>query len=161
TAADRHTGFTLKTVSRLLELTVGHAELRHEFPGVVGRSPALARALSLLDRLADSDVPVLLTGETGTGKEGVAPALHAARPRAPPPFVAVTCAAIPASLFEAELFGFRKGAFTGAVRDHHGYCRQAEGGLLFLDEIGDLPLDLQPKLLRVLEEQRFRPVGAA
>jgi DNA-binding NtrC family response regulator len=145
--------------SRHVELTVGPLELRHAFPSVIGRGSAMARALSLLDRLADVDAPALLVGETGTGKEVFARALHAASRRSAGPFVAVNCAAIPPTLFEAELFGHQRGAFTGALRDHPGYVRQAEGGTLFLDEIGELPSAMQPKLLRLLEDRRVHPVG--
>jgi len=145
--------------SRIVELTLGPLELRHDFPQVVGRSAPMTRALVLLDRLSSEQVPVLLTGETGTGKEVFARALHDAGPRARGPFLALNCAAVPASIFESELFGHRRGAFTGAVRDHDGYAQQASGGTLFLDEVGELASDLQPKLLRMLEEHRIRPVG--
>jgi two-component system response regulator HydG len=145
--------------SRHLEMTFGHLELRHSFEGIVGRSGPMTKALAILDRVADRDEPVLLTGETGTGKEVFARALHAASRRAKKPFVAVNCSAVPGTLFEAELFGHQRGAFTGATRDHVGYVREAEGGVLFLDEIADLPLELQPKLLRMLEEKRVRPIG--
>jgi transcriptional regulator with PAS, ATPase and Fis domain len=145
--------------SRMLELTIGPIELGHSFDGIVGRSAAMTKALGVLDRLADSDVPVLLTGETGTGKEVFARALHTASARATKAFVAVNCTAVPAALFEAELFGYRRGAFTGAVRDHAGYVREADGGVLFLDEVGDMPLEVQPKLLRLLQEKTVRAVG--
>jgi DNA-binding NtrC family response regulator len=135
------------------------SDLAHCFPEVIGHSNALVHALSLLDRVTDTDYPVLFIGETGTGKEVFARALHAAGPRASAPFVAVNCTAMPPSLFEAELLGHRKGAFTGALRDHQGLVRSAQGGTLFLDEIGDLPLELQPKLLRLLQNKRVRPVG--
>jgi len=145
--------------SRHLELTIGPVELRHGFEGIIGRSRAMTRALAVLDRLADSDAPLLLTGETGTGKEVFARALHGASARAQKPFVGVNCSAVPAPLFEAELFGYRRGAFTGAVRDHPGLAREADGGTLFLDEVGDLPLEIQPKLLRLLQDGRVRAVG--
>ncbi|HEY1956389.1 MAG TPA: sigma 54-interacting transcriptional regulator [Polyangiaceae bacterium] len=146
--------------SRAFELTLGPVELRSAFEGVVGKSSPIQRALALLDRLATSDAPVLLTGETGTGKEVFARALHLASSRSARPFVVANCAAIPHTLFEAELFGHRRSAFTGAVRDHAGYVRDAEGGTIFLDEIGELPLELQPKLLRLLQDRRVWPVGA-
>jgi two-component system response regulator HydG len=120
----------------------------------------MQRALSVLGRLAETDAPVLLLGETGTGKDVFARALHGASRRAAGPLVALNCTAVPASLFEAELFGHRRGAFTGAVRDRVGLAEQASGGTLFLDEIGELALDLQPKLLRLLQERRVMPVGA-
>jgi len=145
--------------SRLLELTVGPLQIQGAFEGVVGKSRALMQALALLDRLADTDAPALLTGETGTGKEVFARALHAASQRAAGPFVTLNCAAIPATLFEAELFGYRKGAFTGAMRDQMGHARMADRGTLFLDEIGELPLELQPKLLRMVQERAVAPLG--
>jgi Nif-specific regulatory protein len=128
--------------------------------GIVGRSPLLARALRQLEQVAGSDASVLLLGESGTGKELFAQALHRMSARAGQSFVKVNCAAIPDTLFEAELFGHEKGAFTGAVQARAGRFEQADGGTLFLDEIGDLPLNLQVKLLRVLQEQVIERVGS-
>jgi Nif-specific regulatory protein len=128
--------------------------------GIVGRSPLLARALRQLEQVAGSDASVLLLGESGTGKELFAQALHRMSARAAQSFVKVNCAAIPDTLFEAELFGHEKGAFTGAVQARAGRFEQADGGTLFLDEIGDLPLNLQVKLLRVLQEQVIERVGS-
>ncbi len=122
-------------------------------------SGAMRRLMEQVRRVAGSDLPVLLAGESGTGKELVARELHRLSPRAAGPFVAVNCAAIPSELLEAELFGHRKGAFTGASHNREGRFRAANGGTLLLDEIGDLPMDLQPKLLRVLQERSVEPVG--
>ena len=129
--------------------------------GWLGASPAFVAATKLLDRLAASDLSVLLHGESGTGKERAARRLHDGSARAGRPFVSESCAAIPETLLEAECFGVRKGAFTGADRDRPGLFELARGGTLFLDEIGELPLSLQAKLLRVLEERAVRPLGAA
>jgi len=131
-----------------------------DYPQIQGRSPALRRAIAQLDAAVDTDLPVLVHGETGTGKELFARALHDHGARSRGPFVAVNCAAIADALFEAELFGHARGAFTGADRARPGLLARAEGGTLLLDEIGELPLGRQATLLRVLESRRFRPVGA-
>ncbi len=127
--------------------------------GLVGRSPAMRRVHQLLERAAQARLPVLLVGESGTGKELAARALHALSPRRERAFVSENCAAFPASLIEAELFGAKKGAFTGAEEDRSGLVERADGGTLFLDEIGELPLELQAKLLRVLETGELRRLG--
>ncbi|MBL8681549.1 MAG: sigma-54-dependent Fis family transcriptional regulator [Myxococcales bacterium] len=128
--------------------------------GIVGKSSALADIVDLVRRVADSPSTVLVTGPSGSGKERVARALHQASRRSPKPFVAINMAAVPDTLLESELFGHVKGAFTDARADKPGIFVQAEGGTLLLDEVGDLPLALQAKLLRVLAEREVRPVGA-
>jgi two-component system NtrC family response regulator len=128
-------------------------------PGVVGASPAILAACRMVDRVARAQVSVLLTGESGTGKELVARALHERSPRRDRRFVAINCAAIPATLLEAELFGFERGAFTGAHRQTPGRLELAQGGTLFLDEIGDLPTELQAKLLRFVQERVIERIG--
>lgn len=121
----------------------------------------MGQVRGLIERLSRGMAPVLIQGESGTGKEMVARAIHDFSPRAARPFVAVNCSAIPETLLEAEFFGFRKGAFTGASEDRPGFFQAAEGGVLFLDEIGDLPLSMQSKLLRVIQERAVRVLGAA
>ncbi len=128
-------------------------------PGVVGRSPQLHELAELVRKVAPSDMTVLILGETGTGKERIARALHALSDRGSRRFVALNCAAIPGELLESELFGHAKGAFTGALRDRPGLLEEADGGTLFLDEIGDMRASLQAKLTRVLEERRVRRLG--
>ncbi len=130
------------------------------FARIKGRSPALLTAIQLAERVAVSDVPVMITGESGVGKELFAQSIHAASRHADGPFIDINCGAIPASLFESELFGYEKGAFTGAsTTGKKGKLDAAKGGTLFLDEIGELPLDLQVKLLRVLQEKQFYRIG--
>ena len=129
-------------------------------PGILGRSKAMRSVFEIVERVADARTPVLLTGETGTGKGVVAAAIHAAGARAASPFVTVNCAALPESLLESELFGHVRGAFTGATENRPGLFAEASGGTIFLDEIGDMPIALQAKLLHVLERGRVRPVGA-
>ena len=127
---------------------------------LAGESPAMQQVRSLIERVARGMAPVMVQGESGTGKELVARALHDVSPRAAQPFIAVNCGAIPEQLLEAEFFGHRKGAFTGAVEDRQGFFQAAQGGTLFLDEIGDLPLAMQSKLLRAIQERSVRQVGA-
>ena len=130
------------------------------FEGMIGESAPMRRVFERIERVAPAPTTVLVTGETGTGKELVARAIHARSPRAGRLFVAVNCAAIPGALLEAELFGVMRGAFTGATRDRAGKFELADGGTLFLDEIGDMPLEMQAKLLRVLQERVIERLGS-
>ncbi len=132
----------------------------HRIDNLVARSPAMTPVLALVHRAAASDPTVLVTGESGTGKEVVARAIHSSGERSARPFVAVNCGAIPEALLESELFGHVKGSFTGANADHRGLFEEAGGGTIFLDEIADLPLSMQVKLNRVLQERKVRRVGA-
>lgn len=132
---------------------------RFSFSGLIGKSKKMRELYSLIERVAPSIANVLILGESGTGKELVARAIHYNSPRKDKPFVAVNCGAIPETLMESELFGHKKGSFTGAISDRAGLFEQAGGGTLFLDEIGEVPLQLQAKLLRVLQEKEFRRVG--
>ncbi|WP_455375148.1 sigma 54-interacting transcriptional regulator, partial [Kaarinaea lacus] len=127
---------------------------------IITRSPVMEDILSQAKLIAQGDVSVFLYGASGSGKELFANAIHKASPRRNKPFVAINCSAIPEALLESELFGHRKGSFTGAIKDHQGLFLAAGGGTLFLDEIGDMPLALQAKLLRVLQENTVRPVGS-
>src|SRR5437667_5146940 len=134
-------------------------EERYSFAGIIGKSTAMARLFQLLETVAPTTSTILITGETGTGKEVVARAIHHASPRRPQRFVALNCSAIPESLLEAELFGHVRGAFTGAVGSRPGRVEQAHKGTLFLDEVGTMTAALQMKLLRVLQEREFERIG--
>ncbi|MBI3156803.1 MAG: sigma 54-interacting transcriptional regulator, partial [Burkholderiales bacterium] len=149
-----------RPVRRAAEAAPGATTAATALARLAGSSAAMAQVRELVARVARSMAPVLVQGESGTGKELVARAIHACSPRAGGPFVAVNCGAIPEPLLEAEFFGYRKGAFTGAAEDREGFFQAAAGGTLFLDEIGDLPLAMQSKLLRVIQERAVRPVGA-
>ncbi|NDL65726.1 two-component system response regulator GlrR [Acerihabitans arboris] len=161
-------GFLTKPVDRdALYQAIDHA-LQLSMPAgddswresIVTRSPMMLRLLEQAKMVAQSDVSVLINGQSGTGKEILAQAIHAASPRAKHPFIAINCGALPEQLLESELFGHAKGAFTGAVSSREGLFQAAAGGTLFLDEIGDMPLSLQVKLLRVLQERKVRPLGS-
>lgn len=130
------------------------------FPAIIGSAPALKRVLDVVARVADADISLLVRGETGTGKELIARALHERSGRRANPFVALNCGALPEALLEAELFGYVKGAFTGAVSDKRGLFEAAEGGTLFLDEVGEMTSSLQVKLLRALQEREIKPLGS-
>jgi DNA-binding NtrC family response regulator len=130
-----------------------------EFAGMIGRTPAMEHLYRMISKAAQTAHPVLITGESGTGKEMVARAVHYSGPRQGKPFIPIDCGSLVPTLIESELFGYEKGAFTGAMRPKQGLLAIAEGGTVFLDEIGELPLDLQSKLLRTLQEHEIRPVG--
>lgn len=148
----------LKRENRLLKKDAGE---RDSFCGIIGKSRKMRELFDMIQKVAASQSSVLILGESGTGKELAARSIHTCSPRKSKPFVAVNCGAIPENLIESELFGHKKGAFTGAVGDRPGLFEQAEGGTLFLDEIGELPLLMQTKLLRVLQEREFKRVGDA
>jgi transcriptional regulator with PAS, ATPase and Fis domain len=135
-------------------------EAETQLDGIVGTSAKIQDVLRMVSRLKDIRTPVLVTGESGTGKELVARAIHFRGPLAPMPFIAVDCGALVPTLMESELFGHEKGAFTGALKSKAGLFQAANGGTIFLDEIGELPLEMQAKLLRVLQEKEVRPVGS-
>ncbi|HSM78753.1 MAG TPA: sigma 54-interacting transcriptional regulator, partial [Bryobacteraceae bacterium] len=134
-------------------------EVKHDFEEIIGRSAALKRILGQIEVVAPTNATVLILGETGTGKELVARAIHRMSPRRGRPFITLNCAAIPTGLLESELFGYERGAFTGALSQKIGRFEMAHQGTLFLDEVGDIPLDLQPKLLRALQEKAFERLG--
>jgi len=149
-----------------LELEQENRVLREElrsrpgFGGLVGVSPKMQRIYQLVEKVSQHTCPVLVLGESGTGKELVARSIHFSSPRRNRPFVPVDCSALVATLIESELFGYVKGAFTGAIQNRHGLLEVADGGTVFLDEIADLPVDLQAKLLRALQEKEIKPVGS-
>ena len=156
--------FVVERAFRLYRLEEENRQFRrmhiiNPLEGVIAASPAMHEVCRMVERLAPTDITVLLLGESGTGKEVLARALHALSPRSKKPFIAVNAAAIPDSLLESELFGFEKGAFTGATQQTKGKFELADGGTFCLDEIGDIPLSLQPKLLRVLQELVVERVG--
>jgi len=132
---------------------------RYGFDNIIGRSHQMEKVLEQVAKAADSDSTICIEGESGTGKELIAKSLHLASSRADKQFVAINCAAIPETLFESELFGYKKGAFTGATQNKEGLMFQAQGGTFFLDEISEMPLSMQAKLLRVMQEKEFFPVG--
>jgi DNA-binding NtrC family response regulator len=165
--------FELDEVLNLVDKTLSHHKLQQEnvslrsalhkkyrFDNIIGQSDAITRVLELIERVSQSDSTVLITGESGTGKELVAKAIHFNSDRANKPFVPVNCGAIPGELMESELFGHVKGAFTGAISNRIGRFESAEGGTMFFDEIGDMKPSLQIKLLRVLQERKYEPVGS-
>jgi serine/threonine-protein kinase PknK len=150
------TAESLQAANRTLRRALGE---RTAFDHILGRSPAMQRVFEVLDRVVGNNVYVLIQGETGTGKELVAQALHFQGPRREANFIPVNCGAIPEALLESELFGYRRGAFTGAERDHAGLVEEAHRGTLFLDEIGEMPAQLQVKLLRMIQESEVRRLG--
>jgi transcriptional regulator with GAF, ATPase, and Fis domain len=153
-------GDSLLDIEPLAETVAREQLVSDRFHGLIGRSPRMRELFADLARIAPSDISVLIEGETGSGKELVAESLHAASERAKGPFVVFDCSSVAASLVESELFGHERGAFTGAVAARAGVFEQADGGTIFLDELGELPKDLQPKLLRVLERREVRRLGS-
>ncbi len=165
--------FNLDEILSLVEKALTHGQLekenkqlrtelhkKYKFENIIGKSQGITDVLDLVEKVADSESTILVTGASGTGKELVAKALHYNSPRANKPFVPINCGAIPSELLESELFGHIKGAFTGAISNRMGRFEMAEGGTIFLDEIGDMSPTLQVKLLRVLQERQFEPVGS-
>ncbi|MBW2610604.1 MAG: sigma-54-dependent Fis family transcriptional regulator [Deltaproteobacteria bacterium] len=150
----------LKEENLRLQDRLKKIEQRYSFGNIVARSEAMANVFDLVNKVADHKTTVLITGDSGTGKELIAKAIHSSGPRASIPMVSINCGGIPENLLESELFGYKKGAFTDAVKDKPGLFEQADKGTIFLDEIGELPLSLQVKLLRVLQEEEITPLGA-
>jgi len=148
-------------LSREVEQLRAHADDPDASGGLIGQHPAMRDVFKLIGKVAPTEASVLIVGESGTGKELVAQAIHRHSPRAYGPIIAVNCAAIPSNLIESELFGYERGAFTGATASKPGRIEQADDGTLFLDEIGDLPVEAQAKLLRALQERKFERLGAA
>ncbi len=151
-----HCDLRFSPTSEIVEIALSK---RDSFEHVVGSSVKMREIFATLEKVAPSELTAMITGETGTGKEMVARAIHTASPRKAKPFVVLDCGAIPRELIESTLFGHEKGSFTGAVSQHQGCFEQASGGTIFLDEIGELPIDMQPKLLRVLENREVKRVG--
>src|SRR5512147_2056679 len=156
----------VEKVNRAREMTSQVAHLKEELKeryalekSVIGNSPAMREIYKTIGKVAPSDITILIQGESGTGKELIARAIHFNSRRLGKPFIAINCAAIPKELLESELFGYEKGAFTGAVERKLGKFEQANGGTIFLDEIGDMPLDLQSKILRVIQEKEITRTG--
>jgi two-component system, NtrC family, response regulator GlrR len=142
-----------------IERLNGILKTKYDFANIIAKSDKMRKVLETISRIAAMDTTVLLLGESGTGKDLIASAIHLASERKEKPFVAINCAALPEALLESNLFGHEKGAFSGAIREAKGLFLQAHKGTLFLDEIGDMPISIQAKILRVIEERRFRPVG--
>jgi DNA-binding NtrC family response regulator len=164
--------FNLEELRLILDRVLGHLQLSSEnrilrqqvkskegFGAIIGRSPEMEKLYRIISKAAHSTHPVLILGESGTGKELVARSIHYSGPYRDKPFVAIDCGSLVPSLIESELFGYVKGAFTGAIKNKDGLLQAAQGGTIFLDEIGELPIDLQSKLLRALQEKEIRPVG--
>lgn len=155
----------VKRALKQRELTIENLSLRRQlrasyrFDKIISKSEAMERVFEMVKKISETDVNVIIEGETGTGKELIARSVHANSQRFGKPFVPIDCASLPENLLESELFGYEKGAFTGADSTRPGLLEHADGGSLFLDEVGELPLNLQPKLLRVLQERQFRRVG--
>lgn len=150
----------LRETKKQLALVRNEIDFKYDYHEIIGDSPAMVNIFQTLDKVTDTDIPVIVQGESGTGKELVAKSLHHNSSRKDKPFVTENCAAIPEHLLESELFGYVKGAFTGADKSKDGLFRYADGGTIFLDEIGDMSLNLQSKILRVLQEKEVRPVGS-
>ena len=149
-----------KKASPLVVLPTPNTEVsKQSFQGLISRSPAMQVIFQIIENAAETTATVLVRGESGSGKELVAKAIHDLSPRREAPFLAINCAALSSNLLESELFGHVRGAFTGAIKDHNGLFQRAHGGTLFLDEVAELPLDLQAKLLRVIQERNYIPVG--
>lgn len=156
----------VKKMRRLQQVLLENQYLKQEIHSkfnqnlIIGESAAIKQVYTMINKVAHSSSNILITGKSGTGKELVARAIHQNSPRADAPFVPINCGAIPENLFESELFGFKKGAFTGAVMDKDGVFRAANGGTLFLDEVGEIPVHIQVKLLRAIEEKEIKPIGS-
>jgi two-component system response regulator AtoC len=150
----------LKEENLFLKQKINQIESKYSFGNIIARSEAMASVFDLVQKVTEHKTTVLITGESGTGKELIARAIHSAGPRASHPLVNINCGGIPNNLLESELFGYKKGAFTDATTDKAGHFEEADGGTIFLDEIGELPSSLQVKLLRVLQEEEITPLGA-